>query len=119
MHAAPVSTDPDETFSADFLFGVAAQSERQLLSPEELCSRLTALIRSCEGCENVSVIEVYKLAKADSRDGCNWSLALMLDPAGVEPEVYALAYGSVLAMARERWNLADVEENSENSGSGS
>ena len=116
MHAAPVSTDPDETFSADFLFGVAAQSERQLLSPEELCSRLTALIRSCEGCENVSVIEVYRLEKADSRDGCNWSLALMLDPAGVEPEVYVLAYGAVLAMARERWNLEDSKPPPEPSG---
>lgn len=115
MSAAPVPIiDPEETSSGDFLFGIAGQPERQVVSPQELCSRLTALIRSCEGCENVTVLEVYKLDKPDSRDGCNWSLALMLDPAGVAPEVYALAYGSVIAMARERWNLSD-----ENSGSGS
>jgi hypothetical protein len=110
MHANArriTTIDPDATFGEDFLFGVAAQGERQLLSREELCSRLTAVIRSGDGCENVSVLEVYRLEKTDSRDGCNWSLALMLDPAGVEPEVYVLAYGAVLAMARERWNLED------------
>ena len=72
---------------------------------------------SCEGCENVSVTEVYRLEKADSRDGCNWSLALMLDAAGVEPEVYSLAYGAAIAMARDSWNLDELPE--ENSGSGS
>jgi hypothetical protein len=118
MHATPLPMiDPEATSGGDFLFGIAAQNERQLLSPEELCSRLTALIRSCEGCENVSVIEVYRLEKADSRDGCNWSLALMLDAAGVEPEVYSLAYGSVIAMARERWNLQELPD--QDSGSGS
>jgi hypothetical protein len=29
----------------------------------------------------------------------------VLDPAGVAPEVYALAYGLVIGSARESWNL--------------
>jgi hypothetical protein len=41
----------------------------------------------------------------DRKDGCNWSLAILLDPAGVASEVYALAYGSVLHTARASWNL--------------
>jgi hypothetical protein len=99
--------DPEETANGGFLFGIAAQGERQLLSEAQLCERLTALMRSCEGCENVTVLEVYRLDLPDTRDGCNWSLALMLDPAGVAPEVYSLAYGSIIATARERWNLED------------
>jgi hypothetical protein len=97
--------DPEATANGEFLFGVAALAERQVLSHLQLLSRLTSLMRSCEGCEEVTVIEVYKLDLVDRRDGCNWSLAIMLDPAGVAPEVYSLAYGSVIGMARTSWNL--------------
>jgi len=97
--------DPESTSDGGFAFLDLAGSARQLVSPEELCARLTALISSCEGCENVRVLEVYRLDRIDRKDGCNWSLAIVLDPAGVEPEVYALAYGSVLHTARASWNL--------------
>jgi hypothetical protein len=53
------------------------------------------------------VIRVDRLDKADSRDGCNWSLSLVLDPAGVAPEVYGLAYGLIIGQAREIWNLQE------------
>ena len=31
---------------------------------------------------------------------------VVLDPAGVPPEVYAMAYASVVAVARASWNLS-------------
>lgn len=107
MHVAMTSDeiDPESTSDGGFAFLDLAGSERQLVSPEDLCARLTALISSCEGCENVTVIQVYRLDLVDRKDGCNWSLAILLEPAGVEPEVYALAYGSVLHTARASWNL--------------
>jgi hypothetical protein len=103
MSAALPTPDPEATANGGFVIGDPGGG-RQLLSPEELASRLTSLVRSCEGCENVTVLEVYPI-DPDRRDGCNWSLALLLDPAGVAPEVYALAYGSVMGAARVTWNL--------------
>ena len=73
-------------------------------APAELLARLSAVIRSCEGCENVTVIEVTRLDTPDTA-GCNWSSSVVLDPAGVAPEVYALAYASVVFMARSSLNL--------------
>jgi hypothetical protein len=113
-HALPIPThmnapadDPEATdvngFVIDGISGV--KGKRELLSMEELLNGLTALMRACEGCEKVRVIRVERLDPPDSRDGCNWSFALMLDPAGVAPEVYALAYGLVIGTARESWNL--------------
>jgi hypothetical protein len=98
--------DAEDTFSGGFLFGKDEESgtERQALARHELLARLSALMRSCEGCENVAVLEVTALDAPDT-SGCNWSLAVVLDPAGVAPEVYALAYASVIMEARERWNL--------------
>jgi hypothetical protein len=106
------ATDPEATANGGFLFGDPGGA-RQVLSREELLARLTALMRGFEGCENVTAIEVYRLEPADRRNGCNWSLAVMLEPAGVAPEVYALAYATVIAAARASWNLDDKE----NSGS--
>lgn len=102
-----LGADPEATASGGFLFGDDGVAPgRQVLSQEELRARLTALMRSCEGCENVTVTEVARLDPPDRRDGCNWSLSIVLDPAGVAPEVYALAYGSMIATARTSWNLA-------------
>ena len=107
MHAAMTAPeiDPESTTDGGFAFMDLAGGGRQVVSQQELCVRLTALMSSCEGCENVKVIEVYRLHVPDRKDGCNWSLAILLDPAGVAPEVYALAYGSVLHTARASWNL--------------
>lgn len=82
-----------------------AQPERQVLPRAELLARVSALMQSCEGCENVRVIDVTPLDGPDT-DGCNWSFTLVLDTAGVSAEVYGLAYAQVIAMARSRWNLA-------------
>ena len=92
--------------SSDFLFGDddGAPSGRQALTQDELLARLSVLMRSCEGCENIAVTGTNRLDAPDSA-GCNWSLSLVLDPAGVAPEVYSLAYASVIATARASWNL--------------
>ena len=91
----------DDIFSID---GDGAQPERQALPRSELLARVSALMQSCEGCENVSVVGVTPLDGPDSA-GCNWSFTLVLDAAGVAPEVYGLAYAQVIAMARSSWNL--------------
>ena len=98
--------DPEATFSGEFLFGDAGEvkAARQELSYAELLARVSALMQSCEGCEKVSVIGVTPLDGPDT-DGCNWSFTLVLDTAGVEPEVYGLAYAQVIAMARSSYNL--------------
>ena len=48
--------------------------------------------------------ELTRLDAPDSA-GCNWSAAVVLAPAGVAPEIYTLAYASVVFMARSSWNL--------------
>jgi MFS family permease len=106
MNAVPAPIpDPEATADGGFVLGELS-GRRQLLSRQELAANLTEMIRGCEGCENVTVLEVYRI-DPDSRDGCNWSLAILLDPAGVAPEVYALAYGAVMGTARATWNLDD------------
>jgi hypothetical protein len=88
-----------------FSFGVGgAQPERQLLSRGELLARVSALMQSCEGCEKVNVVRLTPLDRPDTA-GCNWSLTLVLDAAGVPAEVYGLAYAHVIGMARSSWNL--------------
>jgi hypothetical protein len=94
--------DPEATTSG-FLFG-GGEAQRQIVSEGQLREYLSALIRGCEGCENVSVTETTRLDRPDE-GGCNWSSSLVLDPAGAAPEVYALAYASVIAAARASWNL--------------
>jgi hypothetical protein len=47
---------------------------------------------------------VTRLAAPDEA-GCNWSLSIVLDAAGVSPMVYSLAYAAVIAQARAMWNL--------------
>jgi hypothetical protein len=95
------ATITDNIFS---LGGDGAQPERQALSRDELLARVTALMQSCDGCENVGVVGVTPLDGPDTA-GCNWSFTLVLDAASVPPEVYGLAYAQVIAMARSSWNL--------------
>jgi len=70
----------------------------------ELLQRVSALMQSCEGCEEVRVVGVTRLAAPDN-EGCNWSFTFVLEPSGVTPEVYGLAYATVIAVARSSWNL--------------
>src|SRR5687768_7700348 len=95
------ATTADDIFS---LGGDGAQAERQALSRSELLAYVTALMQSCEGCESVSVVEVTPFDRPDTT-GCNWSYTLVLEAAGVPPEVYGLAYAQVIGMARSSWNL--------------
>jgi hypothetical protein len=103
--------DPeDDTASDIFPFDEdGIQEARQVLPRAELLARVTSLIQSCEGCEKVGVVGVTALERPDE-EGCNWSNTLALDPAGVAPEVYGLAYAQVIAIARSSWNLAGSEE---------
>ena len=98
--------DSEATINDDaFSFGEdSTQPGRQVLSRGELLARVTALMQSCERCENVTVVGVTPL---DGRDnaGCNWSFTLVLNTAGVPAEVYSLAYAQVIGMARSNWNL--------------
>jgi hypothetical protein len=88
-----------------FSFGEdATPAERQALSRGELLARVSALMQSCEGCGNVAVVGVTPLDGPDEA-GCNWSLTLVLDTAGVAAEVYGFAYAQVIGMARSSWNL--------------
>lgn len=98
--------DPDATTGGDFLFGEDKEEEngRKPFSPDEMCAGLSALIQTCDGCEKVKVLEVTRLDPPDA-SGCNWSTSVVLDPAGVEPEVYSLAYATIVFMARTSWNL--------------
>ncbi|HET7363317.1 MAG TPA: hypothetical protein VFJ70_07060 [Burkholderiales bacterium] len=98
--AAP---DPEDT-DVNFVFAAVENSGRLTLSRAELLRRLTTLIQTCEGCERVRVVDVMPLARPDAA-GCNWSTTLVLETAGVAPEVYALAYAQVIVTAREGWNL--------------
>ena len=106
MAAAPKPMDEDDTVNRAIFGDLGGGSEvtRQTLSREELLDRLTKMIQACEGCENVRVISVTRLDFPD-KDGRNWSRSLVLDAAGVAPEVYALAYGAVIGTAHETWNL--------------
>ena len=99
------AVDPEATAGGDFGFGDLGAGKRQVMSEQQLLASLSALMRGSEGCEGVTVTEVTRLDPPDSKDGCNWSLAIVVDPAGVAPEVYALAYASMINTARESWNL--------------
>jgi hypothetical protein len=104
--AARREQDEDDTVNGPFLFGEGEQARRlhQPLERDELLQRLTALMQITQGCERVRVIEVTRLDPPDS-SGCNWSSSLVLDPAGVEAEVYSLGYAHMFHSARESWNL--------------
>jgi len=96
------ATTTDDIFSLDE--DDTRPEGRQALSRGDLLARVSALMQSCEGCENVGVIDVMPLDGPD-KAGCNWSFTLVLDTAGVAAEVYGLAYAQVIAIARSSWNL--------------
>jgi len=107
MGAAPEPMDDDDATVNRAIFGdldIGESVARQTISREDLMQRLTKMIQSCEGCENVRVISVTRLDTPD-KDGRNWSHALVLDAPGVPAEVYSLAYASVIGTAHESWNL--------------
>jgi len=96
--------DSEITVTDDIFPGLGGAYERQALSRDDLLARVSALIQSCDGCENVVVLGVTPLDRPDT-EGCNWSFTLVLDTAGVPAEVYGLAYAQVIGMARSSWNL--------------
>jgi hypothetical protein len=97
--------DESDATISDGIFSLDGEGAvRQALPRSDLLARVSALMQSFEGCENVTVVGVTPLDGPDT-DGCNWSFTLVLDTAGVAPEVYGLAYAQVIAMARSSWNL--------------
>ena len=107
MGAAQNSMDDDDATVNRAIFGEIGEGtgvQRQALSRDDLMDRLTKMIQAFEGCEKVRVVGVTRLDFPD-KDGRNWSRSLVLDPAGVAPEVYSLAYGAVIGEAHEAWNL--------------
>ena len=105
--------DDSEATINDGIFSLDAdttQPLRQALPCGALLARVTALMQSCEGCENVKVVGVTPLDRPDEA-GCNWSLTLVIDTAGVAAEVYGLAYAQVIGMARGSWNLQEAPGN--------
>ena len=107
MGSVQDSMDDDDATVNRAIFGELGGDEevkRQTLSREELMDRLTKMIQACEGCEKVRVISVTRLDFPD-KDGRNWSRSLILDPAGVPPEIYSLGYGAIIGTAHDTWNL--------------
>jgi hypothetical protein len=99
--------DPDDTLhdldlSATTLDGLEPQ--RATLEKDELMRQLTMQLRTYEGCEKLSVIGITRLDEPDT-SGCNWSMSIVLHTAGVEPEVYSLAWADIIVAARATWNL--------------
>jgi hypothetical protein len=107
MGAPRDSADEDSTLNGPFLFGDEDSTRpmgRQLLTSDDLINRLTAMIQTFQGCDQVRVLEITRLDPPDSH-GCNWSYSMVLDPAGVDPVVYGLAYALSVGSARPSWNL--------------
>ena len=96
--------DPDATVGDGNAYEISGGSGRHAVEEDELVRLLTDQLRLHEGCERMRVVRITPLDTPDT-DGCNWSSSLVLDPAGVPPKVYVLAYASVVKDARELWNL--------------
>lgn len=101
-----MADDPDKTLQLP-PGGTAAPAaaRRAAISEADLIKLLTTHFQANEKTRAVSVVRVTRLDPPDN-EGCNWSASLVLDPAGVAPEVYAVVYAEVVKRARERYNLA-------------
>ena len=100
-----MADDPDRTLQMPSAGASARPAGRALVSEHDLLKLLTTHFQANEACRAVRVIEIARLAAPDT-EGCNWSSSVVLDPAGVAPEVYSLVYAEVVKRARERYNLA-------------
>ena len=65
---------------------------------------LSAQFQAYPECAAVTVQQLFRLDMPDS-EGCNWSRTLVLDPAGVSPDAYALVYAAVVEKARKAFLL--------------
>jgi len=75
------------------------------VSEAELLRWLTAQFQTYPECAAVTAEQVFRLDLPDS-EGCNWSRTLVLNPAGVSADVYALVYAAVVERARKAFVLA-------------
>ncbi|MGQ0650642.1 MAG: hypothetical protein ACT4P4_00010 [Betaproteobacteria bacterium] len=100
-----MADDPDKTLQFPAGGAPAGPPRRAPVREAELLKLLTAHFQANEQTRAVRVVRVTRLDPPDS-EGCNWSSSVVLDAAGVAPEVYALVYADVVKRARERYNLA-------------
>ena len=70
----------------------------------DLARWLTAQFQAYPECAAVTVEQVFRLELPDS-EGCNWSRTLVLDPHGVPPTEYAIAYAAIVEKARKAFLL--------------
>jgi hypothetical protein len=102
-----MADDPDKTlqFPPGGAVAAPAAARRAEISEPELLKLLTAHFQANDKTRAMRVVRVTRLDPPDT-EGCNWSSSVVLDPAGVAPEVYAVVYAEVVKRARERYNLA-------------
>lgn len=100
-----MADDPDRTLKMPGAGASARPVGRALVSEPDLLKLLTTHFQANEACRAVRVIGITRLDAPDT-EGCNWSSSVVLDPAGVGPEIYAVVYAEVVKRARERYNLA-------------
>jgi hypothetical protein len=100
-----MAEDPDRTMQMPAGAAAAKPAGRSIISEADLLKVLTAHMQANEQCRQVRVVSVTRWDAPDS-GGCNWSPSVVLDPAGVPPEVYAVVYAEAVKRARERYNLA-------------
>lgn len=74
------------------------------LSEAELLRWLTAHVQTHADCGAVTVEKLFRLEMPDP-EGCNWSRTLVLDPHGVPPTLYVLAYAAAIEKARKAFVL--------------
>lgn len=74
------------------------------VSEAELVRWLTEQFQAFADCGPVAVARVFRMDAPDS-EGCNWSRTLVLEPHGVSPEIYVLAYAVIVEKARKAFVL--------------
>ena len=79
---------------------------KTLLTPAELCQRLTAELQKIEGCEACLVVAVVRL-KQQADDGCNWSDSVTLNTRGKSLAQIQPHLADVIRYARSEFNLSE------------
>ncbi len=76
------------------------------VSEADLVRWLTEQFQTFADCGPITVEKVFRMDAPDS-EGCNWSRTLVLDPHGVSPTIYVLAYAVIVDKARKAFVLGE------------